>query len=454
MSTTPNLPYSSTFADVAGLLGSFKELGFGSWSLRVRTVAYRYKDTWNNFATYATLIDGAHRAENVTVLRDTAALIDWCEPVNQLMSTNELTNHLIRWRPALKESYGLVFQGELSLRRESSDLRRKTWPGWSAQLFVQGVSIKPMPEGPFFVAKNGVFGQDVPRLAMQFLEESRFSSALGNAPNDYILRIPDRRVRISELAVENSQLRLTVENPVPCRLHWSVVASSFANELFHQVVDIKDGRATVELPFAVQNLETWIILEDGYMLDRYEETPHRSTWGAEASLFNTPRKVQLHEIGKALTGGENEAVEFKPYIRLRPRDKKAFEILRAVSGFANMGGGDLYIGVNDEGDPVGIETEVNRDYGAEHRDLTGRETAYEKDLRKLINEGSSPNLPIDFRWHNVAHRIILQIRISQSSVPVHITETGELYRRAGSTNRKWRPSDALGAVKRSNRSLS
>jgi Putative DNA-binding domain len=450
LSATPvnrNLPRVTTFSDLAAILGGFKDVGFHAWSLRVRTVAFKLKDTWYNYATSAALVDGDQTNDKVVPMRDSVLLLDWTEPVKNGLTAHELTARLTHWRTALEMSSAVTFQEHVDLRRNSSDFRSSTWPHWSTQLHEQGGNhlSGPMPDGPYFGPKDRVFGQDIPWLAAQFLGESRFSSQQ-NAPNEYVLRISDRRARISRLHVESNTLHVEVDNPAQCRLYCSVFATSFAGEAFRDAPCFQANRVSVEFPFSVENLEVWIILEDGDLIDRYEETPHRSTWGAAVSLFNAPRKARLHAIGNALANGENDSVEFKPYIKLLPRDKKAFEVLRAVSGFANMGGGDLYVGVNDATEPVGIETDLNRDYGEKNRDVTSQQAAYEKALRKLINEGTTPTLPVEFHWHDFAHRTILQIRIPQSTVPVHIVETGEIYRRAGGNNKKWRPVDALASA--------
>lgn len=440
---SPNLPYSTTFEALAGLTGEYQALGIPGWSLRVRTVAFKHKDDWFNYATAGWMEEKTLALDKVTVMRECVALTDWCQPISRVLTPHELAAQLIHWRAALKVSFGLTFQANIQLNRDASDFRNKSWPGWWSQLYVQGEQTHyPLPDGPFFDPQERIFGQNVPGLAMQFLGAPKYANQL-SPPNEYILRIPDRRVRISALRAQNNVLQLTVDNPSKEILYWSVVATPFAGDIFHKVVDIEDNAAEVELPFAVQRLETWVILEDGYMLDKYEETPHYSTWGADASLFNAPRKAQLEAVSQALAGGESDTVEFKPYILLKPRDKKAFEILRSVSGFANTGGGNIYIGVNDEGEPTGIESDLNRDYGREHRDASARQTAYEKDLRKLINEGTAPTLSLEILWHDIAHRPILQIRVPSSTIPVHLPETGELYRRAGATNKKWRAVDAM-----------
>jgi hypothetical protein len=443
----PNLPRVTTFSDLAALLGAFKEVGFPAWSLRVRTVAFKLKEAWYNYATSVSLLEGNVRHDRIVAFRDCVVLLEWTAPVEKALSAHDLLARLTRWRTALKVGSAVTFQEHVDLRRNSSDFRSDTWPYWSTQLHEQGGQHLggPMPDGPFFDPKDRVFGQDVPWLAAQFLGEPGFSGQ-HNAPNEYFVRIPDRRARICRLDVQSNTLLVEVDNPTRCTLYCSAFATSFAGEVFRDAPLFESTRVSIEFPFNVANLELWIILEDGYLIDRYEETPHRSTWGAAVSLFNAPRRAQLHAIGKALAGGENDSVEFKPYIKLQPRDKKAYEILRAVSGFANMGGGDLYIGVNDAAEPVGIETDLNRDYGEQNRDVSAQQATYEKAIRKLINEGTTPTLPIEFHWHDFAHHAILQIRIPQSTVPVHIVETGEIYRRAGGNNKKWRPVDALAST--------
>lgn len=442
----PNLPRTTTFSEVATLLGAFNELGYASWSLRVRTVAFKLKDAWYHYATSAHLTEGKQHGDKLIAMRGSLALVERTAPIIQALTAQEFSTHLTHWRAALKQGSDAVFQEHVILERNSSDYHGDTWPRWYAQLYEQGQHMAgPIPDGPFFDPKERLFGKDVPRIAMQFLGESRFAQ-LGNAPNEYILRVPDRRARIAELDLEGNTLRVDVENSARCALYCSVVTSAYGGQLFHDVVSLENEHVSIDLPFAPENLEVWIVLPDGYMLDYYEETPHRSTWGPVGSLLNSPNRSDLQAIGAALAQGENDSVEFKPYISVKPRDKKAYEILRAVSGFANTRGGDLYIGVNDAAEPEGIEIDLNRDYGEQNRDLPARQAAYEKDLRKLINEGTSPTLPIRFQWHDIAHRTILQVRIPQSTIPVHISENGEMFRRAGATNRKWRAVDALAST--------
>jgi len=197
-----------------------------------------------------------------------------------------------------------------------------------------------------------------------------------------------------------------------------------------------------------KRLDLWVTLDGGYPLDHYHESPQRASWGADQSLFNLPPRgsPELLPIGQALASGESDVLEFKPYIRFRPRDTKADELLETASAFSNTIGGDIYIGVNDYGEPQGIERDLARDYGKKYRGSPKRlQGSYERDLKKIIIEGLTPTIRPEFKWHDIAHRLILQVRVSKSPVPVSLL-SGDAFRRVGATNRKLRPSDVVPAV--------
>ena len=438
-----NLPSSTTLNRVANLLGEARQLGFSGWSLRVRTVAFTHQDKWYHFATHASVETGAFQAERASRPRENVALIDRSIPIGSPQNAGDLSSYLTHWQAIVGSEPRVTFQNTVQLNRNSSDYRKAMWPTWRSQLSAAAPQISwPLPDGPFFDPKARIFGETVGKLAVQFLEDTRFGNH-HSAPNEYLLRIPDGRVRISGLDVVENELQIQVENSFKLKLYCSVIASSFGGNVFHKVLDFVDNEASIALPFTVANLELWVILEDGYALDHYEETPQRSTWGIEASLFNAPRKAQQHAIGKALAEGENDSVEYKPYVVLKPGIDKAMEILRAVSAFANTGGGNIYFGVSDWGEPIGIDKGLAHDYGKDG-DLPNRQKAYERDLQKLINEGTSPTLPIEYHWHDLAHVAILQVKIPLSSKSVVLLVSGDSYQRAGATNRKGRAEVQVG----------
>lgn len=441
---TPTPARHTTYERLVELLRQHKLLGFEAWSLVVRTVAFRYQDEWRNYGTMSWLEPGVKTDEHLTQIRDSVALVECRRAISESFTPHALSKTLLHWREALRLSMDRSPSPQIHLERLHSDIRRNLWPGWRTRIGFGNEENVQLPDGPFFDPTQRLFGPDVGRLAVQFLGHSKYGSDSGSR-NEYTLRIPDRRARISSLELSDGTLALEVENRANLKLYWSVMATPFAGDLFHTVVDVTNNRAAIELPFRVQRLETWVILPDGYMLDMYEENSHWGTWGAEGRLIYPPHPERFGALAAALESGETDTVEFKPYIKLSPvRDVKAAEILETVSALANTKGGNLFLGVTDSIEVVGVEHALQRDYGKDHPDPQARRDAYVKDVRKLINEGTAPSLEWTAVWLDPELHDVLQITIPRSpGTLVHVNQTGDIYRRAGANNKKWRPIDAM-----------
>lgn len=445
MSVTP--PRLISFAELSQLVGEYRELGHESWTLLVRTVATRFNGKWWNFGTSASLVDGKSADEKIIRLREDVTLVEAWTPGDRPLTVSELGQRLTVWRKVLGAELDYPFQEGVYLNREYSDPRHESWPRWSANLYEQvpGNPTANVPDGPFLSVSDQLFAPDIPRLASRYLGGDRWGSR-NVASNEYLISIPDRRARIGEIRVADDELIINIKRNTTVAFFLSVVAVSYSGQVFERVLKVDGEHGRVKPPFAVQTLDLWISLSDGYALDHYHESPHRCSWGPELSLFNRPARSsdRLLPLTSALAGGESETVEFKPYIRFRPRDSKADELLETVSAFTNASGGDIYIGVTDHGEPKGVERELSTDYGKECRDsVQCKQDAYVRDLKKLITEGLTPAIAPEIHWHEIAHRSILQVRVPTSSTIVSLITNGDVFRRAGATNRKLRPGDLL-----------
>jgi hypothetical protein len=442
---TPKPPQQSSFSEVSGLLSQHSELGLAPASLRIRTVATRTANKWYNFASSVTLVDDSHRLERVVELRNDVMLVETSLPLNGPLHEDDLRRGLSHWRELLATEHGFQFNSTVYLYRHYTDLRDGARPRWCADL-TENLQDRPSyqaPSGPFLSKSEQLFAPDLARLASMWLGESRWlqQTTLAHA---YSLTIPDRRAELVSLEAEADHLSVTIRRLCSDALNCCVTAESFAGSSRTFIEEISDTKVGFRLPFAVQGLQVWLTLEDGYPLDHYNESPRSASWGNERSLYNAPARETAHlsAISQALAGGETSTVEFKPYIRLRRRDKKADEVLEAICAFANAAGGDIYLGVTDYGEPVGIENELHHEYDKDHSgDLQRVQDAYVRDIRKLLNEGLLPAAMPEVQWHDIAHRLILQVRVQPSQQPSSLISTGEVFRRVGATNRKVRPID-------------
>jgi len=120
-----------------------------------------------------------------------------------------------------------------------------------------------------------------------------------------------------------------------------------------------------------------------------------------------------------IKGGETEYVEFKSSLRWDYRESKSNKILeevimKSICAFANAKGGNLFIGVNDELEIIGLDNDFNS--------LKKNDADYfELHLRKLIVNQygiafSNDNLKISFPKINDKIICIIQIKASKNPI--------------------------------------
>lgn len=124
-------------------------------------------------------------------------------------------------------------------------------------------------------------------------------------------------------------------------------------------------------------------------------------------------------IDDLIAEGESDSVEFKSSLRWdykREEINKKLEevIIKSVAAFANAQGGTLLIGVDDEGQILGL----NRDYDSLGN--SGRDK-FELHLRNILNQNFGAALvttKTQIRFHAVGDKDVCQIEISSFGGPV------------------------------------
>lgn len=115
-----------------------------------------------------------------------------------------------------------------------------------------------------------------------------------------------------------------------------------------------------------------------------------------------------HDVPALIAGGENLTVEFKSDLKCLP-DR---ELIAAVVALANTEGGDLFLGVEDDGTPTGLH--------ANHRNLST--------LPALIANKTLSSLAVRVEPHELSGQPIARIRVPKSRQLVSTSE-GLLQRR-------------------------
>lgn len=167
--------------------------------------------------------------------------------------------------------------------------------------------------------------------------------------NELNVIVPDTRARISEAKWEGAEVVVTIESNC-----------SVAELELHAVFDSKKDRSTrVSNPASSTRLKVpddassvWLALVHNTGESMGEFFLNQAYPNTTEKAEESPREAQvLHDF----MGGENERVEYKPFIRPGEAKDKDTEIIRTTIAFANTHGGRILLGVDDERNLLGSD---------------------------------------------------------------------------------------------------
>jgi len=170
------------------------------------------------------------------------------------------------------------------------------------------------------------------------------------------------------------------------------------------------------------------------------------------STEESPKEAMIDEI---IAEGESDELEFKSSLRWDTNtgtvNKKLEDVIvKTVSAFANSDGGVLLIGVDDDGNVIGLESDY-ASLGDADRDK------YERHLRALLANAIGASLvasKVKIRFPQAAGREICQVEVRPADDPVVIAvtdksgqKTERFYVRNGSSSQEMPLSEINGYMK-------
>ena len=139
------------------------------------------------------------------------------------------------------------------------------------------------------------------------------------------------------------------------------------------------------------------------------------------------------EIAKMVAAGESKTVEFKSTLRVNLHTGKSdkdieHEALKNVAAFLNTDGGTLVIGVDDHGNPLGLDND-----GFLDDDKMLDEDKMGLHLRNIVNDQIGANVwgSVHPEFTSYRNERVLVIRCDKSSFPVYVGKSEEFYIRTG-----------------------
>jgi hypothetical protein len=139
------------------------------------------------------------------------------------------------------------------------------------------------------------------------------------------------------------------------------------------------------------------------------------------------------EIEELILGGESESIEFKSTLRYDLQQKAVnktleYVVAKTISAFLNSNGGNLFIGIDDDQNALGLKDDVST---LKKQDIDGFELQLIEVIKKYLGKEFLSHIKINFPEYD--NQIICRITVSKSSRPAFISIEGkeDFFIRAG-----------------------
>lgn len=200
--------------------------------------------------------------------------------------------------------------------------------------------------------------------------------------------------------------------------------------------------------FADQNREINTALNSHFIdIDGYgiESNDYEQFLAARAKVIYEHLKSRIEltriesaneEIEELILGGESELVEFKATLRYDLHQKTVnkkmeYVIAKTISAFLNSRGGNLFIGIDDSQNALGLKDDIST---LRKKDIDGFELQLIEVIKRYIGSEFSSHLKISFPEYD--KKKVCRVLVSPSSIPVFVSFEGkeEFYIRSGCTS--------------------
>ena len=227
-------------------------------------------------------------------------------------------------------------------------------------------------------------------------------------------------------------------------------------------VDNEDGLALMH-DIKIRSPFTAIIILTGYAkVKTVQEALHPERDGLAPALYflekneleELPQFVYLaykhavNHVDTIIQNGETEDVEFKSGIRWDYKEEKVnnqlqLTIAKSIVGMLNFRGGNLFIGVADDGTILGIKKDLT---GLRKPDVDGFHLLFTELIRNYIGLGFAEY--IHARFQTIDDDTICVVSIEPSRKPAYVLNSGtaEFWVRVGNSIRQLDVKDAMSYI--------
>jgi hypothetical protein len=307
-------------------------------------------------------------------------------------------------------------------------------PNWSEELIPSDVSGIEFPVRKFsstidqnaFFSESQLIAFDMPfrfsaaRYVKQFLGLKEFHGSSDGRRGELWIEVNDKR---GAIRLEPTRLSIAGRTEDLCLV--GQINDGDSVKLMNDETTALDGKS-------IANIELWLLTRSNEIIDYRSSTewPYRYETDPDSAAHGETLKHLIHR-------GESELCEFKKYIDLTENaNEKSAEIEKAVCAFSNLNGGRLLIGVDNEGEVIGLESQLLRDYRCE---LEKASTLYERAIRSRLREILRDNQCFSTEIVTLYAKTVVVITVTRASETNFLLNSNQAYIRRGATDAKMSP---------------
>jgi len=174
----------------------------------------------------------------------------------------------------------------------------------------------------------------------------------------------------------------------------------------------------------INDLDNFGVMSDDYLV--FLEKRAKAIFDELKSRIELKHKEnrKQDEVKELILSGENEKLEIKSTLRFDIREntlnkKLEYVIAKTISAFLNTDGGTLIIGVDDDGNTLGLEKDFQT---LQKQDIDGFELHFRQIIKKYLGENFEKYIKITFP--KVDEKEICVVKILKSGKPVFVKYEG------------------------------
>ncbi len=232
---------------------------------------------------------------------------------------------------------------------------------------------------------------------------------------------PKAYLKKNNIRNENSLVNITL---VSADLNKRKISAKAPSIYIQDFLDENDDLPTSLESHLINDLDSFGIMSDDYFVFLEKRSNAIFTELKSRIELKHRENKKGDEIKELILSGENEQFELKSTLRFDLREnninkKLEYVVAKTISAFLNTDGGTLIIGVNNDGNILGLEKDFKT---LAKQDIDGLELHFRQIIKKYLGENFEKYIKITFP--KVDEKEICVVKILKSGKPVFIKHEG------------------------------